>query len=1225
MKRLTLLLPLMLLLVTITLSIGPLQASSKTQIPKTLDIPEDHLIPDGEKYYYIKKENMARITSIPPSSTIKNENWIVNTTEVIRDETIILNGNLTIQQTGNLTMINTTLIINCTKPGEHKVEVNGGIMLILNSTIKAYNTSNNYIFQVKKGSNFILINSKINNCGVLKQDYTGLHILADNVTIINSKFSNNLDSLIIINVTNIVIRNSLFKDNFVAMRIHDSKNIEIINCTFKNNISGLLVGYSKNMVIKNCIIESNTISNYVGYGMHIVVSKNVLIENCTIKNNLWEGLLWGESYNVTIRNNKFINDGIILYGFNLTNYLSLKVVNNTVNGKPIGYFVNITDKEIENPNKYAQIFLINSRNITINGFNASDTVVGIQLCFANNTKILNSNFINNTKGIKFIATNNVLVNNCYFDKNIYAFISFGEKNVVNRFTKILNNRIVLTYPSRRMEITGWTSSGVILDGLNHIISNNYIYNVSWTGINCRNVRYCIIRDNVINDCNENGIWLGFSNSNNITNNIIEGCKYGISLWKTNGLSILNNNISNTIHQGIIIQHSNNITISQNRIDSSIFDQGLWTWNSTFIFIDNYVFDNNHAGIFLDGGSIAEILNNTFSNNGASGIELYGGSYGYIENNVVVDNDHAGVWICESQADLIRNEIYNNAWGGVELHHSNDNHIFNNKIYMNGFGMMLDNSSNNLIFNNVIGLHDGLKGVSETDWNVTWYEVLNSSGVFGDVIGASEFPFIFYHDPEGIPGHYDHVGFIARAKITLDEDQTVWFQIGSDDGSKLFVDGELVLDLWGLHGYEDNITCIELSRGEHDLEMWWYEWEGESSASFYAWTIWPNSIEIWSSQNNTLYNNTITLNKNGVIITNSRNCTLIENDIIEIYGGDSISVGESENISLIGNNIYDGWLAGVATVNSRNCILKQNNITSNRGVGIWIYNSTDQIISNRFTSNSGGMDVIESKYGLISNNYIFNNTSYGIHLYNSSNVIIQGNYIVNNTYGICNEVCGNEAHYNLIEGNREYGVWSDVLFNATYNWWGDPSGPYHPTSNPSGLGDRVSDNVLFDPWLSSPYCTLVLNLYEGWNLIGISLESNASSIRGIFGDSLSYVEAIFGYVNGSWSYWISGLPSTLEALEPGYGYWVKVDRPIAITLAGLPAFMPSTRSGWNLIAIPGVGAVSTVEYLNEHYPDWGKVFYYDAESRSWSYYIRGLGGDLITLEPGKGYWLYIEGD
>lgn len=36
-------------------------------------------------------------------------------------------------------------------------------------------------------------------------------------------------------------------------------------------------------------------------------------------------------------------------------------------------------------------------------------------------------------------------------------------------------------------------------------------------------------------------------------------------------------------------------------------------------------------------------------------------------------------------------------------------------------------------------------------------------------------------------------------------------------------------------------------------------------------------------------------------------------------------------------------------------------------------------------------------------------------------------------------------------------------DARLNWWGDGSGPYHPLDNPGGLGDAVSDQVLFAPW------------------------------------------------------------------------------------------------------------------------------------------------------------------
>jgi hypothetical protein len=38
-------------------------------------------------------------------------------------------------------------------------------------------------------------------------------------------------------------------------------------------------------------------------------------------------------------------------------------------------------------------------------------------------------------------------------------------------------------------------------------------------------------------------------------------------------------------------------------------------------------------------------------------------------------------------------------------------------------------------------------------------------------------------------------------------------------------------------------------------------------------------------------------------------------------------------------------------------------------------------------------------------------------------------------------------------------------DVTSNWWGDPSGPYNPATNPNGLGDEVGNNLIFDPWLT----------------------------------------------------------------------------------------------------------------------------------------------------------------
>ena len=72
------------------------------------------------------------------------------------------------------------------------------------------------------------------------------------------------------------------------------------------------------------------------------------------------------------------------------------------------------------------------------------------------------------------------------------------------------------------------------------------------------------------------------------------------------------------------------------------------------------------------------------------------------------------------------------------------------------------------------------------------------------------------------------------------------------------------------------------------------------------------------------------------------------------------------------------------------------------------------------------------------------------------------------------VCGGstlEAHLNNIVGNAEAGLVNDggETVDATYNWWGDASGPLHQT-NFLGKGNAISGDVDFKPWLRAEVLT-----------------------------------------------------------------------------------------------------------------------------------------------------------
>jgi hypothetical protein len=62
-----------------------------------------------------------------------------------------------------------------------------------------------------------------------------------------------------------------------------------------------------------------------------------------------------------------------------------------------------------------------------------------------------------------------------------------------------------------------------------------------------------------------------------------------------------------------------------------------------------------------------------------------------------------------------------------------------------------------------------------------------------------------------------------------------FTLASDDGARLFIDGQFVTGEDGLHPVRGATGGAELAPGVHDLEVQYFEFEGETALSL-AWTV-----------------------------------------------------------------------------------------------------------------------------------------------------------------------------------------------------------------------------------------------------------------------------------------------------------------------------------------------------------------------------------------------------
>lgn len=70
-------------------------------------------------------------------------------------------------------------------------------------------------------------------------------------------------------------------------------------------------------------------------------------------------------------------------------------------------------------------------------------------------------------------------------------------------------------------------------------------------------------------------------------------------------------------------------------------------------------------------------------------------------------------------------------------------------------------------------------------------------------------------------------------LTLGADQEVAFQLTSDDGSRLFVDGKQIVDNWGKHGLKARGRSLPLKAGVHHLRVEYFEHRNDATVALSA--------------------------------------------------------------------------------------------------------------------------------------------------------------------------------------------------------------------------------------------------------------------------------------------------------------------------------------------------------------------------------------------------------
>ncbi|MCB9427018.1 MAG: OmpA family protein [Flavobacteriales bacterium] len=81
---------------------------------------------------------------------------------------------------------------------------------------------------------------------------------------------------------------------------------------------------------------------------------------------------------------------------------------------------------------------------------------------------------------------------------------------------------------------------------------------------------------------------------------------------------------------------------------------------------------------------------------------------------------------------------------------------------------------------------------------------------------------FHKGFPGVTNRNEYFGIVYKAQFYIDENFKYCFSLGSDDGSKLFIDDQLIIDNDGTHSLKYERNCVDLKEGLHSIEVQYFQ-------------------------------------------------------------------------------------------------------------------------------------------------------------------------------------------------------------------------------------------------------------------------------------------------------------------------------------------------------------------------------------------------------------------
>jgi len=183
-------------------------------------------------------------------------------------------------------------------------------------------------------------------------------------------------------------------------------NVTLNYFTVRNGIYGIHI-QEINVSVSNTILTNNLIVSN-GNGIVITNSGNNILINNTLR---------GNSYNFGVE------------GSELQDFIQDIGISNTINDRPIYYWVNMTGGTIPAYAGYAAV--VNSTDVNVENLNIGNNFHGILLAYTNSSAIENNSLSNNVCGIYLIASeHNEIMNNNLTNTDLGLYLHNSDNNTI---------------------------------------------------------------------------------------------------------------------------------------------------------------------------------------------------------------------------------------------------------------------------------------------------------------------------------------------------------------------------------------------------------------------------------------------------------------------------------------------------------------------------------------------------------------------------------------------------------------------------------------------------------------------------------------------------------------------------------------------------------------------------------------------------------------------------